>query len=90
MQNNLSDGGNFRFENKLCRCGQRCTIKITEFNEKNNKGKLYYVCPNGICNMWNYCKPISPILSSTFTTNQFSHQYVDPADRNWLNDKVAY
>lgn len=69
---NFCDSCDIRYENRFCRCGLRCLVKITESNEKNNKGKLYFTCPNGTCKFWDWCKPIS-------TINQSSHQNLDDA-----------
>ena len=67
---NLGEMGELRYRNKVCRCGQRCVVKITESNEKSNKGKLFFVCPNGTCKFWSWCKPISAISSSTSAGSQ--------------------
>ena len=46
-----------RYRNKVCYCGLKAGIKVTQ-NERN-KGKLYWVCPKGTCKLWEWCTPMS-------------------------------
>ena len=58
MSSGSSDtiNGSLKFKPRLCNCGKRAIVKVTE-NDKN-RGRLYYVCPNGYCAMWDWCNPI--------------------------------
>ena len=48
--------GSLKFKTRLCNCGKYAIVKVTE-NDKN-RGRLYYVFPNGYCAIWDWCNSI--------------------------------
>ncbi|KAF7153888.1 hypothetical protein RHSIM_Rhsim01G0142600 [Rhododendron simsii] len=50
-----------RYRAKYCHCKLQAIIRVT--NSDPNRGKLYYSCPNGVCDIWDWCKPINTVPS---------------------------
>ena len=85
-----------KYRSKICYCGSKATIKVTE-SEKKNRGKLYYLCPNGKCGFWEWCKPVNSsiggelMMEDTQTTvnrHTLSYEEESPAT-NLMNQMGA-
>ncbi|CAL5372077.1 unnamed protein product [Camellia sinensis] len=60
MSSSSNGEGVIKFRSKICYCGSKATIKVTE--SEKNRGKLYYLCPHGKCSFWDWCKPINSFV----------------------------
>ncbi|KAF7123801.1 hypothetical protein RHSIM_Rhsim12G0058200 [Rhododendron simsii] len=50
-----------RYRTKYCHCKLQAVIRVT--NSDPNRGKIYYSCPNRVCDTWDWCKPINTVPS---------------------------
>ncbi|KAI8541016.1 hypothetical protein RHMOL_Rhmol08G0030300 [Rhododendron molle] len=60
-----------RYRTKYCHCKLQAVIRVT--NSDPNRGKLYYSCPNGVCDIWDWCKPMN-IAPSVPTQRRVFHE----------------
>ncbi|KAG5531534.1 hypothetical protein RHGRI_026217 [Rhododendron griersonianum] len=60
-----------RYITKYCYCKLQAVIRVT--NSEPNRGKLYYTCPNGACDIWDWCKPINTVPNVP-TQRRFFHE----------------
>ena len=57
MSSSSNGEGVIKYRSKICYCGSKSAIKVTE-SEKNIE-KLYYLCPHRKCSFWDWCKPVN-------------------------------
>ncbi|CAL5390105.1 unnamed protein product [Camellia sinensis] len=95
ISSSSNGGGVMKYRSKICYCGSKATIKVTE--SEKNRGKLYYLCPNGKCGFWEWCKPVNSsvggemMMEDTQTTvnrHTLSYEEESPAT-NLMNQMRA-
>ncbi|KAI8555877.1 hypothetical protein RHMOL_Rhmol05G0207700 [Rhododendron molle] len=73
-----------RYRTKYCHCKLQAVIRVT--NSDPNRGKLYYSCPNGVCQIWDWCKPINTVPNVP-TQRRFVHE--DETEKGTSGDENA-